>query len=391
MRGAELGDNLGEDTLLQHFGEEEKLLGAVIPPIFQNSLFLFDSLAEFEAAGKKITTANNVYSRVGNPTLEVAEKKIALLEGTDRAKLMGSGMAAISCAVMSCVKAGSHMILPDTAYYPTRELASYLKRFGVTHTYVDGADPSEILDQIKPETSLVFLESPSSILFRLQDIEAITRECRARGISTAIDNTYATPLYQKPHKMGVDIVVHTASKYLGGHSDLIGGVVCCNSERMEKMINEEVALLGGIMAPMIAWLVLRGLRSLRVRLERHQGSANTVAAWLESQNWVERVIHLGLPSFPQRELFEKQMTGSTGLFSFVTHEQSHEKIGVFLDNLNLFGQGVSWGGFESLVVQIPSKAKALDKPTRVIRLHIGLEDPSDLIADLQQSANIAFG
>jgi cystathionine beta-lyase len=384
-------EEFGQDTLLQHLGEEEKILGAVVPPIFQNSLFLFEDQEEFDAEAHKMTTSSRFYSRVGNPTLNVVEQKIAMLEGTARAKVMGSGMAAISAAVMSCVKAGSHAILPDTSYGPTRELLQYLEKFGVSYTLVDGAEPSEVLDQIRPETSLVFLESPSSILFRLQDIEAITKECRARGIATAIDNTYAAGVFQQPHKMGVDIVTHTASKYLGGHSDLIGGVICTTEDRMQDLVKNEVSLIGGIMAPLPAWILLRGVRTLKIRLKRHQESANKVAAWLEQQPWVERVYHLGLPSFPQRELYEKQMTGSNGLFSFQPKSQKAEEINAFTKALHLFGLGVSWGGFESLVVHIPMKAKSLGSMTRLVRLHIGLEDPEDLMKDLAQAARHAFG
>jgi cystathionine beta-lyase len=381
----------GQLTKLQHVGEEEKILGAVVPPIFQNSLFLFESQAEFDAAARELGTTDRFYSRVGNPTLEVVEKKLAMLEGTARAKVMGSGMAAISAAVFSCVEAGAHVVLPDTTYGPTLALLKYLKKFGVSYTEVDGASPEEIFDAIRPETKLVYLESPSSLLFRLQDLAAIASECRARGIVTAIDNSYATPLYQKPHTLGIDLVLHTASKYLGGHSDLIGGVICGDAERMDRIVRDEVNLVGGVMAPLPAWLLLRGMRTLSVRVKQHEENANRVAAWVEQQPWVERVFHLGLPSFPQRELYLKQMKGSTGLFSFETKNQSSEAVIRFVDSLQIFGRGVSWGGFESLAVQVHVKAKALGGSRRLVRLHIGLEDPEDLIRDLTRAACLAFG
>jgi cystathionine beta-lyase len=388
----DVGSKLSKDTLLQHLGEDEKVLGAVVPPIFQNSLFVFPDQASFTAAGADPLNNCSLYSRVGNPSLHVAEQKIAMLEGAERCKLIGSGMGAITAAIMSTVESGSHVVAVDGCYGPVRDLLTdYLARFGVTHTFVDGACPEDVIDAIRPETTLVYLESPSSLIFRLQDIRTIAKACREKGVTTIIDNTYSTPLYQNPIEMGVDIVVHSASKYMSGHSDVIAGAICSTEKRMDRILKKEIALLGSILAPFPAWLITRGLRTLKLRLKAHEIAGQAVAEWMEDQSWVDRVNHVGLRTFPQRELMIHQMKGTGGLFSFEPKNQTQEACDTFVNNLQLFQLGVSWGGFESLVVQSTVAPLHYKEARRVIRLFIGLEDPEDLMADLTQAANIAFG
>jgi len=387
----EVPSNSRIDTIIQHFGEETKDRGAVVPPIFQNSLFVYDTVEQFRAKSKSTIPGDHLYSRISNPSLEVVEKKLAVLEGTERCKLVGSGMSAITAVILSCVKQGSHIVCVDTAYGPARELiAGYLPRFGVTHTFVDGACEEDIFDAVTPETSLVYLESPSSLVFRLQNLEAIGKFCKEQKIKSAIDNTYATPLLQNPAKYGIDFVIHSCSKYIGGHSDVIAGAICCTEQNLKTIISQEVALITSALAPFNAWLLNRGLRTLRVRLQRHETSANEVAAWLFAQSWVRQVNHLGLSTYPQRELFKRQMSGSGGLFSFIPADQDQAKIDSFLNALKIFGIGVSWGGFESLVVTTPITASHLVEATNFVRLFIGLEDVSDIIADLDQAGKIAF-
>ncbi len=377
----------GWTTKLQHFGEEEKINGAVAPPIFQNSLFVFETMDELmNAMLVHPAGPNHHYSRVSNPTVDIAEKKIAMLEGTDACKLTGSGMAAITVAVLSCVSQGSHVVCVDTAYGPLRSLLTdYLPRFGVTHTFVQGNEVEEVVSAIRPETTVIYLESPSSLLFQLQDMEAIAKVAKDRGITTICDNTYNTPLHMKPHTIGIDLICHSATKYLGGHSDITAGAVCGSQARIDKIIRQEINLVGSILHPFQSWLLNRSLRTLDLRLKRHESTANMVAVWLEGQPEVSQVLHISLPSFPQRELYQKMMSGSGGLFSFIPMTQDHRKVTAFVDALQLFQRGVSWGGFESLALSLRVKPMGFEKETSIVRLFCGLEDPTDLLADLQRA------
>lgn len=377
---------LSFETLLSHFGEDEKLKGAVVPPLFLNSTFVFQ---ESNDLFKCFSDADNAepyhYSRIGNPTVHLAEQKIAALEGAEACKLTGSGMGAIAQAILSTVKSGSHVIAVETGYGPVRRFVSeYLTKFGVTATLVDGGDTQEIFDAMRPETTCLYLEAPSSIVFRMQDIPAITAECKKRGIVTVFDNTYNTPIHCNPLAQGVDIVCHSATKYMGGHSDVTAGAICTTKERVHGLTHNEVDLLGSILHPFSAWLVTRGLRTLSVRIKRHESTANKVAAWLENQPEVKQVLHVGLDSHPQRDLVKKVLRGTGGLFSFVPECQDLEKVKVFVDKLQFFGCGVSWGGFESLVIPTLVTAKGFDQ-TWIVRLYCGLEDPDELITDLKQA------
>jgi cystathionine beta-lyase len=386
----ELENEPGHNTILQHFGEEEKLKGAVAPPIFQNSLFVFDTVDElFDAMIKHPAGPDHHYSRISNPTIEIAEKKIAKLEGTDGCKITGCGMAALSIAIMSCVEQGSHVVAIDTGYGPVKTLLTdYLSKFGVTHTFVNGCEVAELEAAIRPETTAIYLESPSSLVFQMQDMEAIAKIARGRGIATICDNTYNTPLHMQPHKIGIDVVCHSATKYLGGHSDIMAGAVCANQERIDKMIRQEIALLGSILHPFQSWLLNRSLRTLEFRLKRHEETANFIAAWLERQPEVERVNHISLPSFRQRDLYLKMMSGSGGLFSFEPANQDPNKIKAFVDSLKLFQRGVSWGGFESLALCMPVSPIGYPEKRWIVRLFCGLEDAEDIQADLQQALHL---
>ncbi|HSI71992.1 MAG TPA: PLP-dependent aspartate aminotransferase family protein [Fimbriimonas sp.] len=377
----------GLNTMLAHYGEEEKLKGAVTPPIFQNSLFVFPTMEELlEAMYDTPAGPPHHYSRVGNPTTALAEKKIAKLEGAEACKLFGTGMGAISAAVISCVKAGSHVIAADTCYGPVRDFVSkYLDRFGVTYTWVDGRCPEEFFDAIRPETSLIYLESPSSLVFRLQDIEAVAKFARQKGIATIMDNTYNTPLHMQPLSVGVDMVVHSGTKYFGGHSDITAGAVATSNERANKMIRGEIAYFGAILHPFSAWLLNRGLRTLPLRLKRHEETANTIAAWLDDRPEIDVVHHLGLPSYPQRDLMRKMMTGTGGLFSFEPKVQDEAKVMAFANSLKLFQRGISWGGHESLVVALKCQPLGYTEERWIVRLFCGLEDAPDLIRDLDQA------
>lgn len=384
----EWNDGFGLHTMLAHLGEEESPRGAVVPPIYQNSLFVFSTMEELlEAQSRRPGGPDHHYSRISNPSMEVVERKLAYMEGADAAKVFGCGMAAISAAIMSTVSAGAHVVTIDTAYGPVRSfLDPYLARFGVTSTLVSGTSTEELLDAIRPETTTVYLESPSSMLFRMQDLEPITNVCRERGVTTIIDNTYNTPLHLQPHRWGVDLVCHSATKYFGGHSDITGGVVTGSDDRIHKMLKNEVSFFGAALHPFPSWLMNRGLRTLSLRLKRHEATANVVASWLESQPWVERVHHVGLDSHPQRALVTKYLKGSGGLFSIQTKTQNKAKVFAFCNALNLFQKGISWGGHESLVVALPVQPADYPTPIWTIRLYTGLEEAEDLITDLAAAA-----
>ena len=377
-----------KSDIVTHVGDEyAEFMGAIVPPIFQNSLFLkptpYNGIPEDNEF---------VYTRVNNPTIDIAERKIAALECAEAAACFSSGMGAISAAIMHFVKKDCHIIAQHTIYGPTRTfITKYLaEKFGVTHTFVHGSDLEEIKAAIRPETTLIYLESPSSLVLYMQDIEEIAKIAKEHGIGTAIDNTYATPLHQNPYTYGIDLVCHTASKYMGGHSDIVAGVVAGSKEMIEQIAHEERELLGSCMDPHQAWLLIRGLRTMPVRVKAHGESGLKVAKWLEQQPCVKQVFYPGLDSHPQKELVDKYLKGGlNGLIGFVydgTAEQARE----FMYSLKMFQYGVSWGGFESLVAPgsvglTDEEAAAIGMPANVIRIHVGLEDVDTLIADLAQA------
>lgn len=374
------------DDILAHQGDDyEKFLGAVVPPIFQNSLFVLPT------SGNGIPEHPYVYTRTTNPTAEVVEKKLAALEGGGDALCFSSGMAAISSAIMYFLEKDCHVITVKSIYNPTRTLLKdyFPKKFGVTTSFLSREELLHIEGHIRENTKLIYLESPSTGIFDLQDLEKIGKLGKKYGIGTVIDNTYATPLYQHPLEYGIDISVHTASKYLGGHSDLVAGALISSEEICDSIRLGERANFGGCIDPHQAWLLLRGMRTLRLRLEQHAKNAKTVAEFLKGHPKVEQVFYPGLKEGPQKELIEKQLKGFNGLLSFVLKGTARQAE-TFLDSLACFLRGCSWGGFESLaspftVGTTEEYNQELDCPANLIRLHIGLEDVETLIADLEQA------
>lgn len=397
------------ETIVTHWAEDpRRYLGAVVPPIFQNSLFTFPDSAERVASWPPFVpsveeTENGAdwlpphgydYTRVSNPTTDIAEAKIAALEGGDRARCFGSGMAAISAAILSCVKAGDHIVCVDTVYGPTRSfLSNYLPRFGITTTYIDGCDSREWFETMTNDTRLFFLESPSSVVMKQQNLAEIAEFAQEHGITTICDNSWASPIFQNPLALGIDLVVHSATKYLGGHSDIVAGVAVGNEERMQKLIMEEGCLLGAVLDPFAAWLLLRGLRTLPIRMERHQQTAQIIAQALHEHPNVARVFYPGNPDDRQPGLTQTQLRGTSGLLSFQLKNKSQEAARRVVDSLKYFAIGCSWGGFESLALVMPVPARALDEQGNamrsVIRLHIGLEHADDLWNDLDTALKLA--
>lgn len=374
------------EDICTHLGDEyAQYMGAIIPPIFQNSLFVRST------PENGIPDSGFVYTRVSNPTIELPERKIAAMEGAEAAACFSSGMGAISAAIMHFIRKDCHVILPRTIYGPTRVfLTEYLaERFGVTHTFVHGSDVKEIEDAVRPETALIYLESPSSMLFQMQDIEEIAKIAKAHGIHTIIDNTYATPLHQNPLSYGIDLVCHTASKYMGGHSDIVAGVIAGAKTDIDSICHHERELFGACMDPHQAWLLTRGLRTMPIRLRQHGESGMKVARYLEQHPCVKQVFYPGLDSHPQRDLVKKYLRGTNGLISFI-YDGTAEQATAFIYALKVFQFGCSWGGFESLVVpsSVGMSEEDADKvglSPNIIRIHVGLENVETLIADLDQA------
>ncbi|MBL8067752.1 MAG: PLP-dependent transferase [Armatimonadetes bacterium] len=377
------------ETLLQHLGEERHHLGAVTPPIFQTSLFVQPDFDTFRGKLKDPSQSEErfVYSRVGNPNLSIVEKKLAMLEGTESALVFASGMAAISAAILHCVRAGDHIVCIDTAYGPTREfLTNYLPDFGIETTFVAGCDSQEIFDACTEDTKLVYLESPSSILFRAQDFRAVSAFARERGIWTVADNSNATPLFQQPHSLGIDIVVHSATKYLCGHSDVVAGALCARKDVTTAIELREGQWFGGRLAPFDAWLMLRGLRTLKLRVDEAQRQGRLLFDFVKGLGLGE-VLYSGDPDHPQAGLISQQQTGHTSLVTLIPTCQEESAVKQFLESLKVFQMGVSWGGFESLAV--PVFGKPMDWPDErwMVRFYAGLEDIADLQLDISAAAH----
>ncbi len=380
--------------ILNHLGEDrENYFNAVSPPIIQTSNFAFKTLGEFRNAFVD-ELESHLYSRGNNPTVKILRQKIAALEEAEDALVFSSGSGAIANAVIANVKSGDHIVCVQASYSWTFNLiSSFLDRFGVEHTFVDGKNLSEIEAAIKDNTTVLFLESPTSATLELQDLEACAAIAKKHNLISIIDATYASPLYQKPFAMGIDLSVHTCSKYLNGHSDVIGGVISGSKIMIKKIFESEYMTLGGIISPYEAAMIIRGLRTLELRMERTSASALKIAKWLEDHPKIEQVYHPHLPSFPQYELAKKQMKKCGGLFSLKIKADSIEKMEAFHARLKCFLLAVSWGGHESLLLPycafhgIPGRPDTTI-PWNFVRIYIGLEDPNWLIEDLAQALEV---
>lgn len=376
--------------ILNHLGEDrDNYYNAVSAPIILSSNFCFKSVNDMRT---KLTheLETPFYTRGYNPTVAILRKKIAALEKTEDALVFASGSAAIAAAVMSVVKGGDHIVCVQKPYSWTNSLiSSYLAKYGVTSTFVDARDEQHLVQAITAHTKLVYLESPNSLTFELQNITAITKICRAREITTIIDNSYCSPLNQAPSEMGIDIIVHSATKYLNGHSDVVAGIVASSKERISRMMAEEYMTIGSIIGAHDAWLMIRGLRTLELRVNRSSASAQEIAEWLEQHQKVEQVIYPTLKSNPQYELAKTQMKQGGGLLSVKLKAKDVAEMEKFCDSLQCFLIATSWGGHESLVLPIcalkTSASLSNQLPWNMVRLYIGLEDPRVLRKDLEQA------
>ncbi len=384
------------ETDLSHLGEDRlSYSGAVVTPIFQNSLFTYES---WDAISEAFDDRTNsfIYSRGNNPTVKVAQQKIAKLAGGEKALLFASGMAAISASVLHCVEPNAHVIAIQNLYGPANNLLfTYLKKkMNISVTFVSGQEVSEFEAAIQPNTKLIYLESPSSGVFSLQDLKGVAQLAKQKGIKTMIDNSWSSPFFQKPLSMGIDIEVHSCSKYIGGHSDVVAGVMISSEATIDSIFRQEYEWIGGRIAPMDAWLITRSLRTLPIRMKVHEQNAMAVANYLESHPAITIVNYPGLKSFPQYELGQQQMAGYSGLLSFQLKTTDLEQVKTFFNSLEIFKIGVSWGGHESLIYALAisyikemtaEQFAATGLAYGDMRISIGLEHAEDLIADLEQA------
>jgi cystathionine beta-lyase len=376
--------------ILTHLGEDrEHGFDAVVPPIVQSGNFTYPTVAAMRAVVQQ-EFDRPLYTRGYNPTVAMLRKKIAALEHAEDALVFSSGSAAIAAAIMSFTKAGDHVVCVHKPYSWTKKLlAELLVRFGVEHTFVDGTDAENYRRAIKPNTTFFILESPNSLTFELQDIAAVAAIAREHGIITLCDNSFSSPLYQNPLDLGMDMVAHSATKYLNGHSDVVAGALAGSHVHMRQVMAREFMTLGAAPSPHDAWLLMRGLRTLPLRMERSADSADKVARFLEGHPKVKHVHWPGLESHPQHVLAKKQMKRVAGLMSIELDAPDEAAVERFCDSLETFLIAVSWGGYESLqwpvcALKGPS-GYYTDLPFTMVRLYVGLEDPESLIADLGQA------
>ncbi|UEM01885.1 cystathionine beta-lyase [Skermanella rosea] len=380
--------NASPDTILTHAGNDPHAnFGIVNPPVYHASTVLFPTVAALEEAGHSFDGVR--YGRIGTPTSQAFEATVARLEGGFKAVTAPSGLAAITTALLAFVSAGDHVLVTDSVYGPTRLFCSdMLKRLGVEAEFYDPLVGAGIERLIRPNTRVVFLESPGSLTFEVQDVPAIAAAAKKAGAVVMIDNTWGTPLFFKPFDHGVDLSIHAATKYMVGHSDAMLGVITAGTEEVWNRLKRNSVQLGTCAGPDDIYLGLRGLRTMGARLRQHQDTALNLARWLQARPEVARVLHPALPDDPGHALWRRDFTGACGLFAIELKPCSAAAVAAFLDGMELFGMGYSWGGYESLILPIhPEKLRTAtrwrtDGP--MIRLHAGLEDPDDLIADLDR-------
>ena len=381
--------NLGINTMLAHCGNNPyEFHGFVNPPVVRASTVLFKDAETMASQNQKYT-----YGTHGTPTTDALCQAIDQLEGSAGTLLVPSGLAAVTVPLLAFLESGDHVLLVDTIYNPTRRFAdSMLKRLGIEVEYYPPHIAGDIARLIRPNTRVIFTESPGSNTFEIQDIPAIVAVAREHDIITMMDNTWATPLYLKALDFGIDISIHAGTKYPSGHSDVLFGMISSN-EKCWKRLEESYTALGMCVNSDDAYQILRGLRTMGLRLDHHQQSALTIARWLEQQPQVARVLHPALESHPDHALWKRDFKGASGVFSIVLASGGAAEAHKLLDNLQLFGLGYSWGGYESLAVHVylgdrTVAAQSFEGP--VIRLQIGLEDTQDLINDLKQGLTIAL-
>ncbi len=378
---SEIINELGEDR--------EDYFHSVAPPIMQTSNFAFNSVEDLRNAFQDEASAY-LYSRATNPTLKILEKKLAALDGAEASLIFNSGSGTIFTAVLANVKSGDHIISVEKPYTWAQKMFDHvLPRFNITTTYVDGKDIKNFENAIQYDTKIIYLETPNSWNFELQDLEAVAKLARSKDILTICDNSYCTPLYQRPLDYGIDLTLQSATKYINGHSDVVAGVLCGSKKMIDHIFNSEYMNLGIGTTPFNAWLMIRGLRTLLVRLERSSNSAKKVVEFLKKRPEIEKVIFPFDKDFKQYALAKKQMSGAGGLFTFILKAATAAEVERFCNSLQRILMAVSWGGYESLIIPGIASIKKEDFDVknqihRRIRLYVGLEDPEYIIEDLER-------
>jgi cysteine-S-conjugate beta-lyase len=361
--------------------------GVASPPVYRASTVLFRSVQDLRERYKhKYETIT--YGRDGTQTHRALAEAFTALEGSERAIILPSGVAAVSASLLASLSPGDGLLMVDNAYEPTREICDgLLAKVGIEVTYYDPMIGAGIAALIRPNTKVVYLESPGSLTFETQDIPAIVAAAKKAGCRTIMDNTWATPLFFKPPRHGIDISVYSASKYIGGHSDMMMGILACPAALLRTVAKMAHGYMGHATSADDCYNALRGLRTLHARLVQHQETALTLARWLAARPEVEQVLHPALPGTPGHEFWQRDFAGSSGLFGVVLKPCGMEQVDAMLDGMRLFGMGYSWGGYESLMIRADLKTSRTAKPWhavgRTLRIHAGLEDPADLIADLE--------
>ena len=376
--------------ILNEYAEErENYFNAVSPPIIQSSNFTFNTVEEMRKAfADEYSTF--LYSRGRNPTVDILSKKLAALDGAEDCLVFNSGAAAIFASVLANVKSGDHIVSVDKPYtWAQKMFNDILPRFGVSTSYIDGRTIENFERAILPNTSLIYLESPNSWDYAIQDLKAVAELAKAENIVTIIDNSYCTPIYQQPINYGIDLSLQTATKYISGHSDTLGGVLSGSKAMIERIFNSEYMNIGSGIQPFNAWLLIRGLRTLPARLDRITATTKKVVDYLKRQSKIEELIFPFDQGFPQLELAKKQMSGACGLLTFILKANTMMEIEKFCESLEHILMAVSWGGHESLIIPKCSSIQASDfdaenREHRMLRLYVGLEEPEYLIRDLDR-------
>lgn len=386
------------ETLLAHLGREtDEQHGFVNPAIHRGSTVLFETLEECENAHDiDYKDGPFTYGLLGTPVERQLESALAEIDGGDGAVLLGSGLAAVTTPLLANLGAGDHLLMTDNCYWPTRQFCDdQLSRMGIETTYYDPMIGAEIKGLMRPETRVLFMESPGSRTFEVQDVPGMTRIAREQGLVTIVDNTWATPLLFRPIEHGVDLVVHALSKYVGGHSDLMLGAVVARDRAHWDRVKQVTMDLGHGCSPDDAWLGLRGLRTLAVRLKRAGDSSLVVAEWLSRQPGVRAVLHPAMQDCPGHEYWKRDFDGTAGVFSIILEDLPRTALKAMVENFRYFKLGYSWGGYESLLLPFdPREDRTASTSTHEgtgLRLSIGLEDPNDLIEDLRSGFERASG
>ena len=380
--------------IINELGEDRSsYFNAVAPPIIQTSNFVFNKVDDMRRLFRD-EYSGYIYTRGLNPTVDILRKKLAALDNAEDCLVFNSGSSAIYAAVMANVKSGDHIVSVNKPYTWAQTLFNnILPRFGVTTTYVNGTASENFEQAIQPNTSVIYLETPNSWYLDLQDLRSIAAIARSKGILTICDNSYCTPLYQQPIAMGIDIALQSATKYIGGHSDVVAGVLTGTTAMMKKIFDTELCTAGTGISPFNAWLLIRGLRTLPVRLEKITANTTQVLRFLKAHKKVEDIIFPFDESFSQYELAKKQMTGACGLLSFHLKVEKIDDIVSFCESLQHILMAVSWGGYESLIIpgcaSVDEKDYDINKKSqRMLRLYVGQEEPAYIINDLEQALNI---